>query len=124
MKRTKITYWILLTLFSIMMLMDGIAGIMQVEDGKKAFDQLGYPHYLMTIVGVCKILGVIGLLQPKFRTLKEWAFAGFAFNFLGASASWGLSGGPVAFALMPLLMLVVLFAIYFLWKKTDQQPVA
>jgi len=122
MKRTKITYWVLLTLFSIMMLMDGIAGIMQVEDGKKAFDQLGYPHYLMTIIGVSKILGVIGLLQPKFKTLKEWVFAGFAFNFLGASASWGLSGGPVAFVIMPLLMLIVLFAIYFLWKKTDQQP--
>lgn len=118
-KRTKITYTILLVLFSVMMLMDGIAGILQVEDGKKAFDQLGYPYYLMTIVGVSKILGTIGLWQPN-KTLKEWAFAGFAFNLLGASASWAMSGGPIEFVAIPLIMLAVLLVIYFLWKKMQQ----
>ena len=118
MKTTKITYKILLGLFALMMLLDGIAGILQVEDGKKAFDQLGYPHYLMIIVGASKILGVIGLLQPQSKTVKEWAFAGFAFNFLGASASWALSGGPAAFAIIPLVMLIILLVIYWLWKRT------
>lgn len=116
MKRTKITYTVLLVLFSIMMLMDGVAGILQVEDGKKAFDQLGYPYYLMTIVGISKILGIIGLWQPS-KTIKEWAFAGFTFNLLGASASWALSGGPIGFVAIPLIMLVVLLFIYLLWKK-------
>ncbi|MFT3795490.1 DoxX family protein [Flavobacterium sp.] len=120
MKRIKTTYWILLILFSLMMLLDGISGILQVEDGKKAFDQLGYPYYLMTIVGISKLLGVAGLLQNKWKTLKEWAFSGFAFNFIGASASWLLSGGPIAFVVIPLVMLGFLFAIYTLWKK---QPV-
>ena len=32
---------------------------------------LGYPNYLMNIVGVAKILAAIALLQPKFRLLKE-----------------------------------------------------
>jgi len=118
MKRTTIIYRILLVLFSIMMLIDGVAGMLVLDEGKKAFDQLGYPHYVMPIVGISKILGVIGLWQPN-RTLKEWAFAGFAFNFVGASASWALSGGPIAFAILPLVMLVVMMAIYWLWKKTD-----
>jgi hypothetical protein len=118
MKRTTIIYRILLVLFSLMMLMDGVAGILVMEEGKKAFDQLGYPYYVMPIVGISKILGVIALWQPN-RTLKEWAFAGFTFNFLGASASWALSGGPIAFVLLPLLLLLVLLAIYFLRKKTE-----
>lgn len=121
MKRTKTTYTILLVLFSIMMLMDGIAGILQVEDGKKAFDQLGYPYYLMTIVGVSKILGIIGLWQPN-KTLREWAFAGFTFNLLGAAASWALRGGPTGFVAISLIMLAVLLAIYFLWKKLQAAP--
>lgn len=121
MKRAKTIYTILLTLFSILMLMDGIAGIMQVEDGRKAFDQLHYPYYLMTIVGISKVLGVFGLWQPN-KTLKEWAFAGFSFNLAGASASWALSGGPIGFVAIPLVMLLALLAIYFLWKKSTQTP--
>jgi len=116
MKRTKITYRILLVLFSIMMLMDGIAGVLQVEDGKRAFDQLSLPYYLMTIIGCTKILGVAGLWQPN-QTIKEWAFAGFTFNLLGASACWAFSGGPFAFVTLPLVMLLVLAAIYLLWKR-------
>lgn len=118
MKRTTIIFRMLLVLFSLMMLMDGVSGIMLLEDGKKAFDQIGYPYYLMPILGTCKILGAIGLWQPN-RTLKEWAFAGFTFNFLGASASWAMSGGPTAFVVLPLVMFVVLMAIYWLWKKTS-----
>lgn len=120
MKRTKTIYWILLILFSLMMLMDGVSGVMQAEEGKKAFDQLGYPYYVMTIVGIAKMLGIVGLLQPKYKTLKEWAFAGFTFNFLGASASWALSGGPTGFVFIPLVMLLVLFAIYYPWKRMQQ----
>lgn len=124
MKRQQTTYWILLILFSLMMLMDGISGLMQLDSGKEAFDQLHYPYYLMGIIGTAKILGTIGLLQPKYKTLKEWAFAGFTFNFLGASASWALSGGPAAFVAIPLVMLIVLLAIYLLWKRIQQPTMA
>ncbi|HEX9980375.1 MAG TPA: DoxX family protein [Flavobacterium sp.] len=123
-KSAKITYYVLLVLFSLMMVMDGIAGIMQVEGGKEAFSQLNYPYYLMTIIGTAKLLGGLALLQPKFKMLKEWAFAGFTFNFLGAAASWAFSNGPIAFIIMPLVMLGVMLLIYFLWKKllsTDRQ---
>ena len=113
MKTKKITFWILFTLFCLVMIADGNAGIMQQDEGKKAFDQLGYPYYVMTIVGAAKILGVIGLLQPN-RKVREWAYAGFCFNFIGASASWALSGGPASFVAIPLVMLVIMFVIYWL----------
>ncbi len=119
-KSARIGYWISLILFCLMMLMDGVSGVMRVEGGQEAMKQLSYPVYLMVIVGAAKILGVIALLQNRFKTLKEWAFAGFAIQFVGASASWGFSHGPVAFVLLPLIMLGVMFIPYYFWKKLER----
>jgi hypothetical protein len=118
----KTLYWAFTSLFAAFMLLDGIAGLSMNPEGQAAMRLLGYPNYIMTIVGVGKILGALALLQPTFRTLKEWAFAGFTINFLGAAASWALAGtgpGPVA-VLLPLIMLAIMFALYFLWKKYEQ----
>jgi hypothetical protein len=54
--------------------------------------QLGYPVYLLTILGVWKLLGAIALLVPRFPRLKEWAYAGIFFEMTGAAASWALCG--------------------------------
>lgn len=117
MKTTKIIYWILLGLFALMNLGDGIGGFMHQKDGVEAFKTLGYPLYVLGIVGLAKILGVIALLQPRFKILKEWAFAGFTINFIGASASWAFTGGHQMFIFLPLIMLAVLMIIYWLGKK-------
>jgi len=49
--------------------------------------QLGYPIYLLAILGVWKLLGGITLLVPRFPRLKEWAYAGIFFELTGAAAS-------------------------------------
>lgn len=116
-KTQKIVYWFLLVLFSGFFLFDAIGGLMQIEAGKQAMIQLGYPMYLMTITGVTKVLGIIGLWQNKFPILKEWAFAGFTINFIGASASWYFSNGPIFNVIFPWIMLAILMIIYSLWKK-------
>jgi uncharacterized membrane protein YphA (DoxX/SURF4 family) len=54
--------------------------------------QLGYPAYLLTILGVWKLLGAIALLMPRFPRLKEWAYAGTFFEATGAAASWVMHG--------------------------------
>src|SRR2546430_5841961 len=36
---------------------------------------LGYPVYLLTILGVWKLAGGVTLLVPGFPRLKEWAYA-------------------------------------------------
>ena len=53
---------------------------------------LGYPLYFLYIVGVLKILGVIAILIPGFKLLKEWAYAGFFFTMTGALISHLASG--------------------------------
>ena len=70
---------------------------------------LGYPVYLLTILGVWRLLGAIALLVPRFPWLKEWAYAGAFFVYVGAAASWAARGGgignltgPLAFAFLTL----------------------
>jgi hypothetical protein len=46
---------------------------------------LGYPSYLLAILGTAKLLGAPALLQNRFPTLREWAYAGFAFDLIGAN---------------------------------------
>jgi hypothetical protein len=53
---------------------------------------LGYPLYVMTILGFWKILGVAVLLAPGLKLFKEWAYAGFFFLMTGAVVSHLASG--------------------------------
>jgi len=55
-------------------------------------NHLGYPIYVLNILGVWKLLGAIALLVPGLPILKEWAYAGVVFNLTGALASNLVSG--------------------------------
>lgn len=116
----RILYWSTTLLFSSAMLMDGVAGVMREETGKEVMAHLGYPVYAMTIFGVAKILGAIALLQTRFRIIKEWAYAGFTINFIGAFASRAFVGDDVSLLIPPIVMLVVMLTTYFFWKKLSR----
>ena len=80
---------------------------------------LGYPAYLAKLLGAAKLCGVAALWLPAPRTLREWAYAGFVFNLLGAVASHLASPGPRAHALQPAVLLVPLLLSYFLRHRAD-----
>ena len=120
MKKIKVIYWIVTTLFCLFMLMDGVMGIMRVEEGQEIMRHLGYPVYIMTILGTFKILGAIGIFQNKFKTIKEWAYAGCTFHFLGAAASRAYGGDSFILIISPLLFMIFMFISYFLWKKMER----
>jgi|ERR1700754_469312 len=119
-KTIKITYWVLTVLFALAMLADSYGGITQQQAGKDVLQHLGYPMYALIIFGVAKLLGVVAVLQTRFNTIKEWAYAGFAFTFIGAIASRGFAGDGVSLLIPPLVMLVVMFVTYYFWKKYEQ----
>lgn len=90
----------------------------------KNFNALGYPDYFPTILGVFKTLGVAALLIPGRGLLKEWAYAGFTFTFLGAAGSH-LAKGKEEEAAAPLVSLAVLAASYLTRpaeRKTVEAP--
>lgn len=86
-KRNKIIYWIFTALLSIGMLQSGIFAVLRTKQWVDLITALGYPVYFLTILGIWKILGVIAILIPGFKLLKEWAYAGFFFAMTGALVS-------------------------------------
>jgi uncharacterized membrane protein YphA (DoxX/SURF4 family) len=83
-KRNKIIYWIATIWLALGMTSTGIVQLLKLQVEVDMMVHLGYPVYLLTILGVWKILGVITILVPKFPVLKEWAYAGFFFVMSGA----------------------------------------
>ena len=86
-------------------------GILELCHSNAAFgivmtiDHLGYPVYVLNILGVWKLLGALALLVPRFPILKEWAYAGVMFNMTGAIVSHLCSGDSVTKVLAPLMVL-------------------
>jgi uncharacterized membrane protein YphA (DoxX/SURF4 family) len=85
---------------------------------------LGYPLYLMKILGFAKILGAIAILSGRLPKMKEWAYAGFTFNFLGATASHVLAGDSASATVIPFVFFIALMVSYALWLKTAATPTA
>ena len=91
-KGKLITYWVATALLSIGMLGSGIAQLMRGKEMVDILTHLGYPLYLMSILGTWKILGVIVILLPGFKLVKEWAYAGLFFVMMGALVSHLIMG--------------------------------
>jgi hypothetical protein len=116
MKKMKIFYWVFTSLFALMMLGSAIPDVLSSEIAVKGMhEDLGYPIYFIPFIGVAKVLGVIAILVPANKTLKEWAYAGLAFDLTGATYSIIMSGAAPAqwgFMVLPLTLLVLSYTWY------------
>ncbi len=113
-KRNKIIYWIATVWLALGMLSTGTVQLLKLQADVDLMTQLGYPVYLLTILGAWKILGVATVLIPKYPLLKEWAYAGFFFAMSGAVFSHIASGsGAIEFFGPLLLILLTVVSWYF-----------
>jgi len=115
-KRNKIIYWIATVWLSLDMTVTGIVQLLHVKAGAGGADSLqhlGYPLYVLTLLGICKILGVIVLLLPRLPLLKEWAYAGFCFLMGGAIFSHLVCGDSFGETYGALLLLVLTVASWY-----------
>jgi hypothetical protein len=117
MKSWKIAYWIVTVLFSLFIVSTAIPDVLQVQGAIQLFQGLGYPAYLLLIVGWAKILGIIGIWQRWWPFLREWAYAGLVIDFAGALASHSASHDPFFLMAPSIVALVLVFASYALLRK-------
>ena len=126
MKKTKILYWVFTGLFSTLMLTSAIPDILVDPVAVKGMHEgLGYPVYLIPFVGTAKLLGVLAILLPVNRRLKEWAYAGLFIDLIGATYSIIAVGMPAAnclFMVLPLLIAALSYVFY--QKKVNQRGAA
>ena len=121
MNGRTIGYWGATLLFCLVMVGGGVADIVLAEPVKETLVRLGYPSYLGPLLGVFKLLGVAALLIPGFPILKEWAYAGFTFDLIGAFVSHLAAGDPGGEAFPPVAILGIMLASYLL-RPESRRP--
>lgn len=126
-KRNKIIYWIATIWLSLGMVSTGAVQLLKLRgDGPGSVESmttLGYPVYFVTILGLCKIVGVVVLLIPKFPLLKEWAYAGFFFMMSGAVYTHVAAGNSIS-EIFPSLLLLILTVASWYFRPSDRKIIS
>jgi DoxX-like family len=114
MKTQKIVYWIATGLLCALMLISAGVYIIHNHEVSEIFTHLGYPTYVIYPLAFAKILGVIAITTKKSRTLKEWAYAGFFYDFVLAFTAHFNAGESVLISGFAIGLLAV---SYFVGKR-------
>jgi len=121
----KIIYWISTFWLALGMVSTGLGQLFNLkgQGGADMIVHLGYPLYMLTLLGIWKMLGVIAVLIPKFPLLKEWTYAGFFFIMTGAMYSHIAAGDPLV-ELFPSLLLLVLTVMSWYVRSAERKIIS
>ncbi len=120
MKKDKTIYWIFT---SVIVAFDSLLPALtsHTELARQGISHLGYPDYFRVILTIYKIAGGFLLILPFIpRRLKEWAYVGFAFNFVSAFISLCVVDGFSFQTFFPLVILAILAVSYVYYNKIQQ----
>jgi uncharacterized membrane protein YphA (DoxX/SURF4 family) len=79
-----------------------------------AHQELGYPIYIIPLIGVTHILGGLGLLIPNVPRLTQWVYAGLVIDLVLAFYSQLNGSGSNWDKFDPILVMAFVFASYVL----------
>jgi uncharacterized membrane protein YphA (DoxX/SURF4 family) len=117
MKKYKIIFWVTTGLI---FLLEGVMSALtgHTEMSIQGITSLGYPLYFVTVIVVFKVLGSLALIIPQIPPrVKEWAYAGFGFDFLCAFISLWVVGGFSSALALPIVAIVILVLSYISYHK-------
>ena len=117
MKKDKWIFWIAT---GIIVLFDGVMPVLsfQSDMAKEGIRHLGYPDYFGVMLTVFKVLGALALIIPAIpKRVKEWAYAGFAIDFISAFVSVSVVEGINGSTFFPLVFLGFLILSYVYWNR-------
>jgi hypothetical protein len=117
MKKINIIYWISTGLILALMLFSAIGSFIPNPEAAQKMAPMGYQPYVFHFLAVAKILGIIAILTPGFPRLKEWAYAGFAFDMIGAAYSMIVTNFAISDWGMIPVFLVILAVSYIYHHK-------
>ena len=119
-KTTKIVYW---TATIFIFLFEGVMPALtsNSELAKEGIRHLGYPDYFRNMLTVFKVLGALALVLPFVKgRVKEWAYAGFAFDMIAAFISLCVVDGLKGQSFFPLFILLILVVSYVFYQRLQQ----
>ncbi len=112
MKKAKILFWVST---AIIFLGEGVMPALtgHSQMAIEGITSLGYPVYFVTIITVFKVLGSLALIIPKVPArVKEWAYAGFAIDFICAFISIWVVAGFGNLLILPVVACILLVISY------------
>jgi uncharacterized membrane protein YphA (DoxX/SURF4 family) len=112
-KRDRIIYWIATVWLALGMVSTGTVQLLRMEEEVLLMNRLGYPVYILSILGIWKLLGSIAVLVPRFPRIKKWAYAGFFFVMSGAVFSHIASGSGATDFFGPLLLIILTLVSWY-----------
>jgi hypothetical protein len=112
-------------IFTGILLLQTLAGAVLDLSRNRAFadaaGHLGYPPYLLPILGTLRIAAFITILVPGLMVIKEWAYAGLFFEFVIACISHIAVGDSVTQWFSPLIFALITFASWIL-RPSSRKP--
>jgi hypothetical protein len=113
-----IGFWLVTALFCLQIGFTAYAQL-SLPQVAEAFTHLGFPSYFRVGLSLAKFAGIAVLLAPLPSRVKEWAYAGFAFDLAWAVvAHLAVSGGPEAWV-WPAATGVLWALSYFFWRRLE-----
>jgi len=122
-KRKLIWYWIITALLSFCIFIGGLFQTLQLKAVLEGFKPLGYPTYFISLIGIWKMLGVIAILIPKFKLLKEWAYAGIFFTMTGAVISH-IASDDVKMQIVSPIVLAIFTLLSWYLRPADRKIIS
>ncbi len=113
-KRNRLIYLISTGLLTALMLMSAGMYFFNNQMVSETFTSLGYPTHIIYPLAIAKILGLVAIWTKKSQTLKEWAYAGFFFDFVLATTAHFVANDGGA---MPALFAIVLVLVSYNFEK-------
>ncbi|MBU2948766.1 DoxX family protein [Zobellia uliginosa] len=118
MKTTKLYYRIALTVFSLAIIYAVANSIFNYEAIVVKFQELGYPTYLISVLGGAQLMGIAVLVFNRSTWIREWAYAGFFLNLAFGIVAHLLAedGNGIA----AVLCIVALYVTYVQNKRLNE----
>src|SRR5579862_1175913 len=102
-----VVVWVVDVLVAVLFLAVGVPKVLGLETNFFQFAAMhGFPDWIRIVVGVCEIVGAIGLLIPR---LSAYAALGLAMLMVPAAITQVMSGEPGVY--VPLVLFVVLLIL-------------
>ncbi len=115
MKKDKIIFYAATGLLTLLILFSVGMYFFNHEEVVEMFTNFGYPTYIIYPLAIAKILGLIAIWFVNNKSLKEWAYAGFFFDFILAFFAHYMIGDGEQMG--SIIAIVLMLTSYFFVKK-------
>jgi len=119
----RIIFWTTTIVITAIYLITGLGNILPFAHFAQDMAHLGYPSYLLKILGTWKILAAVIMLIPRFGNVKEWVYAGMMLDLTGAALSRYFVGDALPMIIIPLGLSVLVTVNYLIRHTLQHKPI-